>query len=68
MSLLEICGVVLNLACVLLLIRRSIWNFPVGIASCAAYLVAMRFPSKPFTGADIRSRLMTALHAPEQAA
>ena len=32
-------GVVTGAACVLLVVARSIWNFPVGIASCAAYLV-----------------------------
>ena len=36
---LELAGVVTGAACVMLAVRRSIWNFPVGIASCAAYLV-----------------------------
>ena len=38
-SWLETVGVVTGAACVMLVVRRSIWNFPVGIASCAAYLV-----------------------------
>jgi nicotinamide mononucleotide transporter len=36
---LETAGVVTGAACVMLVVRRSIWNFPVGIVSCAAYLV-----------------------------
>lgn len=35
----ETVGVVTGAACVLLTVRRSIWNFPVGIVSSAAYLV-----------------------------
>jgi nicotinamide mononucleotide transporter len=38
-SWLEVAGVVTGAACVMLVVRRSIWNFPVGIASCTAYLV-----------------------------
>ena len=38
-SWLETAGAVTGAACVLLVVRRSVWNFPVGIASCAAYLV-----------------------------
>jgi nicotinamide mononucleotide transporter len=38
-SWLETAGVVTGAACVMLVVRRSIWNFPVGILSCAAYLV-----------------------------
>ncbi len=37
-SWLETFGAVTGAACVLLVVRRSVWNFPVGIASCAAYL------------------------------
>lgn len=37
-SWLEIVGAVTGAACVLLVVARSVWNFPVGIASCAAYL------------------------------
>lgn len=37
-SWLEIVGAVTGAACVLLVVARSIWNFPLGIASCAAYL------------------------------
>lgn len=36
---LEIVGAVTGAACVLLVVRRSIWNFPVGIVSSAAYLL-----------------------------
>jgi nicotinamide mononucleotide transporter len=36
---LETAGVITGAACVLLVVRRSIWNFPVGIASCGAYLI-----------------------------
>jgi nicotinamide mononucleotide transporter len=38
-SWLEVVAVVTGAACVLLVVRRSIWNFPVGIVSCAAYLL-----------------------------
>jgi nicotinamide mononucleotide transporter len=38
-SWLETFGTVTGAGCVLLVVRRSVWNFPVGIASCAAYLV-----------------------------
>jgi nicotinamide mononucleotide transporter len=38
-SWLETAGVVTGAACVLLVVWRSVWNFPVGIASCVAYLV-----------------------------
>lgn len=38
-SWLEIAGVVTGAACVALVVCRNIWNFPVGIASCVAYLV-----------------------------
>jgi len=38
-SWLETVAVVTGAACVLLLVLRNIWNFPVGIVSCAAYLV-----------------------------
>ena len=38
-SWLETAGTVTGGACVLLVVLRSVWNFPVGIASCAAYLV-----------------------------
>jgi nicotinamide mononucleotide transporter len=38
-SWLEVVGVVSGAACVLLVVRRSIWNFPVGIISSAAYLL-----------------------------
>ena len=36
---LETFGALTGAACVLLVVRRSVWNFPVGVASCAAYLV-----------------------------
>ena len=35
---LEVFGAATGAACVLLVVRKSVWNFPVGIASCAAYL------------------------------
>jgi nicotinamide mononucleotide transporter len=38
-SWLEILGSVTGAACVLLVVARSVWNFPVGIVSSAAYLV-----------------------------
>jgi nicotinamide mononucleotide transporter len=38
-SWLEVGGVVTGAACVMLVVLRSIWNFPVGIVSCTAYLV-----------------------------
>src|SRR5687767_9133441 len=38
-SWLEVAGVVTGAACVMLVVRRSIWNFPAGIVSCTAYLV-----------------------------
>src|SRR5215510_1010389 len=38
-SWLETVGVLTGAACVLLVVWRSVWNFPVGIVSCAAYLV-----------------------------
>lgn len=38
-SWLETAGAVTGAACVLLVVRRSVWNFPLGIISCAAYLV-----------------------------
>ena len=38
-SWLEIFGAVTGAACVLLVVARSAWNFPLGIASCLAYLV-----------------------------
>jgi len=38
-SWLETFAVLTGAACVLLVVFRSIWNFPVGIASCSAYLV-----------------------------
>lgn len=38
-SWLETAGAVTGAACVMLVVRRSIWNFPIGIVSCAAYLV-----------------------------
>ena len=38
-SWLETVGSVTGAGCVLLVVRRSIWNFPVGILSCAAYLL-----------------------------
>jgi nicotinamide mononucleotide transporter len=38
-SWLEIVGAITGAACVLLVVARSVWNFPVGIASCVAYLV-----------------------------
>lgn len=38
-SWLETVGAVTGAACVMLVVRRSIWNFPAGILSCAAYLV-----------------------------
>lgn len=37
-SWLEIVGSVTGAACVMLVVARSIWNFPLGIVSCAAYL------------------------------
>lgn len=37
-SWLEVVGVAAGVGCVLLVVRRSVWNFPVGIVSCAAYL------------------------------
>lgn len=36
---LEVVGAVTGAACVLLVVRRSVWNFPVGIVSSAAYLL-----------------------------
>lgn len=36
---LETVGVVTGAGCVLLVVFRSVWNFPVGIVSCAAFLV-----------------------------
>jgi nicotinamide mononucleotide transporter len=38
-SQLEVVGVEAGAACVYLVVRRHIWNFPVGILSCAAFLV-----------------------------
>ncbi len=38
-SWLEIVGAVTGAACVLLVVARSIWNFPIGIVSCVAYIV-----------------------------
>jgi nicotinamide mononucleotide transporter len=38
-SWLEIVGAVTGAACVLLVVVRNVWNFPLGIISCAAYLV-----------------------------
>lgn len=38
-SWLETFGAVTGAACVLLVVSRSVWNFPVGIASSAAYLI-----------------------------
>ena len=38
-SWLEIGGAVTGAGCVLLVVARSVWNFPVGIVSCLAYLV-----------------------------
>jgi nicotinamide mononucleotide transporter len=38
-SWLEIFGAVTGAACVLLVVARSVWNFPLGIVSCVAYLV-----------------------------
>lgn len=38
-SWLEIAAAVTGAACVLLVVARSVWNFPIGIASCVAYLV-----------------------------
>jgi nicotinamide mononucleotide transporter len=38
-SWLETAGSVTGGACVLLVVLRSVWNFPVGIASCGAYIV-----------------------------
>lgn len=37
-SWLEIAGAVTGAACVLLVVARSIWNFPLGIVSCTAYI------------------------------
>ena len=37
-SWLEIVGSVTGAACVLLVVGRNIWNFPLGIASCGAYI------------------------------
>lgn len=37
-SWLETAGVITGAGCVLLVVERSIWNFPIGIISCAAYL------------------------------
>ena len=36
---LETAGVITGAGCVLLVVERSIWNFPIGIFSCGAYLV-----------------------------
>lgn len=36
---LEIVGAVTGAACVLLVVARNIWNFPLGIVSCGAYIV-----------------------------
>jgi nicotinamide mononucleotide transporter len=38
-SWLETAGAVTGAACVLLVVWRSVWNFPVGIVNSAAYLV-----------------------------
>ena len=38
-SWLEIVGAVTGAGCVLLVVARSVWNFPLGIVSCAAFLV-----------------------------
>ena len=38
-SWLEILGAATGTACVLLVVARSTWNFPVGIVSCIAYLI-----------------------------
>lgn len=38
-SWLEIVGAITGAGCVLLVVARSVWNFPVGIVSCLAYLV-----------------------------
>jgi nicotinamide mononucleotide transporter len=38
-SWLEIVAAVTGAACVLLVVARSVWNFPVGIVSCVAYIV-----------------------------
>ncbi len=38
-SWLETMGTLTGAACVLLVVRRSVWNFPIGIVSCTAYLV-----------------------------
>lgn len=35
---LELVAVVTGAGCVVLIVRRSVWNFPVGIVSCGAYL------------------------------
>ena len=37
-SWLEIGGAVTGAACVLLVVARSVWNFPLGIVSCTAYI------------------------------
>lgn len=38
-SWLETIGTIFGAGCVLLVVFRSIWNFPVGIVSCLAYLI-----------------------------
>jgi len=38
-SWLETFGVLTGAACVLLVVARSVWNFPVGIVSCAAFIL-----------------------------
>jgi nicotinamide mononucleotide transporter len=38
MSITEILGVLANAACVILVVRKSIWNFAFGIAGCAFFI------------------------------
>ena len=42
MSAIEIIAVILGIANIILIIRRSVWNFPVAIAMVALYFVIFR--------------------------
>lgn len=52
-SWLETVGVVTGAGCVLLVVLRSVWNFPVGMVSCAAYL-AFFYENKLYADAGLQ--------------
>ncbi len=62
-SWLEIVGSVTGAACVLLVVARHVWNFPLGIASCAAYLAFFRLFAGRYHHAREEDTLFPALVA-----